>query len=278
MKEKIELPLGKEARYNDQYDNSLLVGIPRGLAREEIKISASNLPFNGIDLWNCYEVSWLTPSGKPCVRIVKFAVPIESEFLVESKSVKLYFNSLNGTKFTNENEVLKTIQKDLSQITQSDVLVFIQTLESYAKEPIVPFEGINIDELDVEISDYSVNTNLLEVSQGEEIIKETLCSNLLKSNCLVTNQPDWASIQIKYVGKKINHASLLKYLISFRNHNEFHEQCVEHIFSDIIEKCTPSELTVYAKYTRRGGVDINPFRTTLSLENLEINKYRDIRQ
>jgi 7-cyano-7-deazaguanine reductase len=142
------------------------------------------------------------------------------------------------------------------------------------------FDGVLLDEIDVEVSDYHVNSDLLkmDLEPDGEVVEETLYSNLLKSNCLVTGQPDWASVQIKYTGRKINHSSLLKYLISYRNHNGFHEDCIEHIFIDILEKCKPQELTVYAKYTRRGGVDINPFRTNLDLKNTEIIKIRDVRQ
>jgi 7-cyano-7-deazaguanine reductase len=175
---------------------------------------------------------------------------------------------------------LDLITKDLSSVSGLSVEVSMHPLDYYQKQPLSLFEGTLLDEIDVEIFDYEVNSDLLKIdfNSTDNVIEETLYSNLLKSNCLVTNQPDWASVQIKYKGRKINHASLLKYLISYRNHNGFHEDCVEHIFIDILENCKPQELTIYAKYTRRGGVDINPFRTNLKPQNTEIIKIRDIRQ
>ncbi|CAF2119998.1 unnamed protein product [Rotaria magnacalcarata] len=274
-----EILLGKQVKYKDSYDNSLLFPIKRSLNRNKI-ITQSELPFNGYDLWNCYEVSWLNQKGKPEVRIVHFIVPADSECLIESKSIKLYLNSFNNTKFTSEIEVSDIIQSDLSNVAGLVVEVFLNKLAYYKGQPLKLFDGVLLDEIDVEVSDYQVNSDLLkmDLEPDGEVVEETLYSNLLKSNCLVTGQPDWASVQIKYTGRKINHSSLLKYLISYRNHNGFHEDCIEHIFIDILEKCKPQELTVYAKYTRRGGVDINPFRTNLDLKNTEIIKIRDVRQ
>ncbi len=274
-----EILLGKQVEYKCNYDSSLLFPIKRSLARNKI-ITQSELPFNGYDLWNCYEVSWLNLKGKPEVRIVHFIVPANSECLIESKSIKLYLNSFNNTKFTDEQEVFDLIQSDLSHAAGLAVEVFINKLSYYKNQTLNLFDGILLDEIDVEISDYQVNSDLLkmELDSAEHIVEETLYSNLLKSNCLVTGQPDWASVQIKYSGKKINHQSLLKYLISYRNHNGFHEECIEHIFVDILENCRPKELTVFAKYTRRGGVDISPFRTNLGAKNTEIIKVRDVRQ
>jgi len=274
-----EILLGKDVKYKDFYDNSLLFPIKRSLNRNKI-ITQPELPFNGYDLWNCYELSWLNLKGKPEVRILHFVISANSEYLIESKSIKLYLNSFNNTKFTNEIQVLDLITKDLSSVSGLSVEVSMHPLDYYQKQPLSLFEGTLLDEIDVEIFDYEVNSDLLEIdfNSTDNVIEETLYSNLLKSNCLVTNQPDWASVQIKYKGRKINHASLLKYLISYRNHNGFHEDCIEHIFIDILENCKPQELTIYAKYTRRGGVDINPFRTNLKPQNTEIIKIRDIRQ
>ncbi len=269
--------LGQTVTYKDKYDKNLLVGIPRIIARNEINLS-EKLPFTGVDIWNCYEISWLNGKGKPCVKILQFIVPSDSEQIVESKSVKLYLNSFNGTQFASDQEVTAFIQKDLSDIVGKKVIVCLYDLNKFYRQSLTLFEGVNIDNLDVEIHDYQVNSNLLKNSDSEELVEETLYSNLLKSNCLVTNQPDWASLQIKYRGKKIDHNSLLSYIISFRNHSEFHEQCVEHIFNDIMTKCMPNDLTVYAKYTRRGGIDISPYRTNLELNIKEINKTRDVRQ
>jgi 7-cyano-7-deazaguanine reductase len=273
----METLLGKPTEYKNQYDKTLLTQIPRSLGRKELNLP-KELPFTGIDLWNCYEVSWLNKNGKPCVKFLELEVPFNSEYLIESKSLKLYLNSLNNTQFENESLVSDLIQKDLSDTASTAVKIKISTLDEYNQNKISQFSGKSIDDLDVEISDYNVNSELLELSANNEYVEENLFSDLLKSNCLITNQPDWASIQIQYSGAQIDHKSLLKYIISFRNHNEFHEQCVEHIFNDIQTKCAPDTLTVFAKYTRRGGIDINPLRTNQPLENSEIYKARDIRQ
>lgn len=274
-----EILLGKAVEYKSNYDNSLLFPIKRSLARDKLNIKSGKLPFNGYDLWNGYEVSWLNSKGKPEVRIVHFIVPANSEYLIESKSIKLYLNSFNNNKFNSEEEVYNLIKSDLSSASLSEILLEMNKLEFYQNKPIKTFEGTLLDDLDIEISDYEVNSNLLHLSsENKGSVKEELYSNLLKSNCLVTGQPDWASIKIKYSGSKIDHESLLKYMISYRNHNGFHEDCVESIFLDILRICMPDELTVYAKYTRRGGVDINPFRTTLDIKSTEINKMRDVRQ
>ncbi|MFK7967832.1 MAG: NADPH-dependent 7-cyano-7-deazaguanine reductase QueF [Rickettsiaceae bacterium] len=274
-----EISLGKQIKYKDSYDNSLLFPIKRSLNRNKI-ITQAELPFNGYDLWNCYEVSWLNQKGRPEVRIVHFIVSAKSECLIESKSIKLYLNSFNNTKFTSEREVVDLIQTDLSNVSGLQVEVSVYKLDHYQNQSLKLFDGILLDEIDVEITDYQVNSDLLKIESdlADNFVEEILYSNLLKSNCLVTGQPDWASVQIKYSGRKINHLSLLKYLISYRNHNGFHEDCIEHIFVDILENCKPQELTIYAKYTRRGGVDINPFRTNLDLKNTEIIKIRDVRQ
>ncbi len=274
-----EILLGKEVKYKSSYDNSLLFPIKRSLSRNKI-ISHSTLPFHGYDLWNCYEVSWLNLKGKPEVRIIHFIVLAYSECLIESKSIKLYLNSFNNSKFASDEEVFYLIQSDLSRAAGVSVTVFMNKLSYYKNQPLELFDGILLDEIDLETSDYQVNSRLLKTDSdfAKSVVEETLYSNLLKSNCLVTGQPDWASIQIKYNGRKIHHQSLLKYLISYRNHNGFHEDCIEHIFVDIMENCNPKELTVFAKYTRRGGVDINPLRTTLDLKTTELIKVRDIRQ
>lgn len=277
MKEELNLPLGKETKYSDIYDKDLLVGIPRKLAREPIGLFG-NMPFNGGDFWNCYELSWLNQKGKPEVRIMQFFVPFDSENIVESKSIKLYLNSYNGTKFVDESEVLAALKDDLDSITESNTSVVIKSLNEFLEEGLVTFDGICLDELDIEANEYSVNSDLLKLADEHEVVEEKIYSNLLKSNCWVTNQPDWAALQIEYLGRKIDHESLLKYIISFRDHRELHEQCVEHIFHDIMERCEPMELTVFAKYTRRGGVDINPYRTTKSFKSTVFNKSRDVRQ
>ena len=222
----------------------------------------NNLPFYGFDCWNHYEVSWLNEKGKPVVATAQIFYDCKSEYIIESKSFKLYFNSLNNSKFTSFQEVQNIITKDVSNELESHVEVILRPLNSNDLIDVKnTFAGESIDDLDIECDEYLVNPELLKCNSNE-IITETLNSDLLKSNCLVTHQPDWGSVQIHYKGPKIDRESLLKYIVSFRNHNEFHEQCIERIFIDIKNKCNPESLTVYGRYTRRGGLDINPYRTT----------------
>lgn len=274
----LEIPLGKKIKYKDSYDRSILFPIKRSLNRNK-RTSKLNPLFYGYDLWNCYEISWLNHKGKPEVRIIHFIVPADSEYLIESKSIKLYFNSFNNTKFINEEEIFNIIKNDLSNLTGSVVEVLVNKLDHYHRKPLKLFDGVLLDDIDTEILDYYTSSALLQTESYPAVhVKESVYSNLFKSNCLVTGQPDWASVQIKYIGQKINHPSLLKYLISYRNHNAFHEDCVEQIYIDILEKCKPKELSVYAKYTRRGGIDICPFRTNLDLKNVKVINNRDVRQ
>lgn len=259
--EALQSELGKGSVYDERYNPSRLFMIPRAGKREEIGIDPANLPFVGFDCWNHYEVSWLNPNGKPIVAMAQIIYPCDSLYLVESKSLKLYFNSFNNTTFNRSIDVERTVQCDLQDRIGAKVSVCISPL-SEIKEQSSPlfFAGECLDELDVTCSVYLVEPNFLVVH--DERVEEVLYSDLLKSNCLVTNQPDWGSVQISYKGKKINREGLLKYLISYRNHNEFHEQCIERIFIDIMSRCKPDSLTVYGRYTRRGGLDINPYRST----------------
>lgn len=273
--------LGKSTAYKDKYDNNLLCPISRNIARREINIS-SPLPFVGFDIWNCYELSWLDIKGKPEVRILELVINADSENIVESKSLKYYLNSFNNTRFQDDSEVKNLIEKDLAGLLQSFVLVTIKRLEDYNNTKLNLFHGQNLDRIDIGIKpdndNLEIDRGVLRLSGDDILIEETLYSNLLKSNCLVTGQPDFASVQISYKGKKIDQASLLKYLTSFRNHNEFHEQCVERIWSDIQNICAPKELTVYARYTRRGGIDINPVRSSSKLDITSLNNSRHVRQ
>ena len=254
-----ELTLGKTVVYSDQYDPSLLQSVPRQLNRDPLGLSADELPFKGEDQWTGYELSWLDEKGKPHIAILKCTVPVTSPNLIESKSFKLYLNSFNQTRFDDIQTVEKRLTDDLSLCAQSNVKVEILLPQDFDKLNIRQLPGDCIDDLDVSFSDYDYNASIL--SAVDEHAEETLISHLLKSNCLITNQPDWGSVVIRYQGRKIDRASLLKYIVSFRNHNEFHEQCVERIFCDLSERCNPDKLTVYARYTRRGGLDINPFRS-----------------
>lgn len=254
--------LGKEAEYDPHYNPDKLFPIPRKGKRDEIGVP-DRLPFFGFDLWNHYEVSWLNEKGKPVVAVAEISYGCETPCIIESKSMKLYFNSFNNTKFKDAATVAALVKKDIAARVGGDVSVNIIPLSQLQDEKIsVGFDGECLDELAVECSSYMVEPSLLK-TEAEEV-EETLCSNLLKSNCLVTNQPDWGSVQIAYKGKKINREGLLRYIVSFRNHNEFHEQCIERIFMDIMKHCQPESLTVYGRYTRRGGLDINPYRSTSS--------------
>lgn len=261
--------LGKKTEYDHHYSPDKLFAIPRKSKRDEIGVP-SLLPFKGFDLWNHYEVSWLNEKGKPMVAMAEIRYDCESPNIIESKSMKLYFNALNNTKFYNIHIVRNTIQQDLAQLVGSPVQVTLIPLsEKNELSSPVHFSGICLDEQDIECTSYLVQPAYLKTEQKE--VEETLYSNLLKSNCPVTNQPDWGSIQISYKGKKINREGLLRYIVSFRDHNDFHEQCIERIFMDIMRQCQPRELIVYGRYTRRGGLDINPYRCTPHCEILDEN-------
>ena len=253
--------LGKPATYIDQYDASLLFPMPRSGKRGEIGI-ANAAPFFGADMWTVYELSWLNLRGKPQVALAHITVPCESPNIVESKSFKLYLNSFNNTRFADARDVRERIRADISAATGSGIGIKTIGPELFDREPIHEMDGLNLDRLDVECMHYTPAPELLFAEFDEPPVTETLTSNLLKSNCLVTGQPDWGSVQIAYSGPAINQEGLLQYLVSYRNHNEFHEQCVERIFMDLWARCKPIKLSVYARYTRRGGVDINPFRTS----------------
>lgn len=256
--------LGQTTPYCSQYDPSLLFPIPRQEKRDELGIESNSLPFNGLDIWTAFEISWLNSKGKPVVRIAEFAFQASSPNLIESKSFKLYLNSFNGTRFDSEQDVIERMEKDLSEACGEVVVVDFKKMEGH-ELLFGELPGNNLDDLDIEIDNYQVDSSLL-VTSDEEVDEETINSHLLKSNCLVTSQPDWGSVVIRYSGNKIDEESLLRYIISFREHNEFHEQCVERIFNDIMKVCRPVKLTVYARYVRRGGLDINPYRSNFEEE------------
>jgi len=267
--------LGKSSHYIDQYDASLLFPIPRSGKRAEIGIAGA-APFMGADMWTAFELSWLNLRGKPQVALAHFTVPCDTPNIIESKSFKLYLNSFNNTRFADADAVKAVLRGDLSegvwrrtgtdasvgQTVVSSIGVTILLPELFDREPVHELDGLSLDRLDVECTRFTPAPDLLTVALNEPPVSEVLVSNLLKSNCLVTGQPDWGSVQISYTGPAIEQEGLLQYLVSFRNHNEFHEQCVERIFMDIWTRCKPARLAVYARYTRRGGLDINPFRTS----------------
>src|SRR5688572_19779109 len=260
--------LGKPVHYADQYDASLLYPLTRAPKREEIGLTGA-LPFFGADLWTAFELSWLNPRGKPQVALAHLTVPCESVNIIESKSLKLYLGSFSNTVLPSADEVRERLRRDLTEAAwrgapavAASVGVRLLLPEAFDREAVHELDGLSLDRLDIECTDYQPAPQLLAAAFDEPPVEETLTSNLLKSNCLVTGQPDWGSIQVRYAGPQINQEGLLRYLVSFRNHNEFHEQCVERIFMDVWRRCKPSRLAVYARYTRRGGLDINPLRTS----------------
>ena len=263
--------LGQATPYCHQYNPDLLFPIPRQEKRDELGLDAACLPFSGLDIWTAFEISWLNLKGKPISVIAEFAFLVDSPFLIESKSFKLYLNSFNGTKFASQEEVESLMRDDLTSACGGTVDVMIRSLNA-PEALLAVLPGNSLDELDIEVTEYQVNPLLLEADSKAEMISETLNSHLLKSNCLVTGQPDWGSVVIRYEGAPINHEGLLKYLISFREHNEFHEQCVERIFMDIMKQCQPKHLTVYARYVRRGGLDINPYRSNYE-DEFDISRF-----
>jgi 7-cyano-7-deazaguanine reductase len=260
------LPLGKATIYRSEYDPGLLCPIPRKLKRDELGLPGE-LPFHGVDIWNAYEMSWLTPQGKPVVAMGEFRIPCESPHLIESKSLKLYLNSFNQTRFDDFESVRALLSLDLGGAAGAPVDVRLVSAAEFAEESFATLPGHCIDDLDIAVENYCLDPGVLDgAADSQQQTAETLHSHLLKSNCLVTNQPDWGSVMIRYKGPKIDHEAVLRYLISFRQHNEFHEQCVERIYSDLMRFCRPEKLTVYARYTRRGGLDINPFRSNFEFE------------
>ncbi len=278
-------PLGKPVDYQDQYQPDLLFAIPRVDKRIELGIQNS-LPFReGGDIWNAYELSWLNPNGLPQVAMAEFHFNMDSPNIIESKSFKLYLNSFNQSRFRSMQSVASQIQRDLEAVTQSKVQVILSELDrstatvNSSQFNISQWQPICLENQafakQMQIKTYQYDPDLLVLDASGETVSESLCSHLLKSNCLITNQPDWASLYIEYKGAKINHQALLAYIVSFRSHNEFHEQCVERIFVDIIKRCKPVNLTVYARYTRRGGLDINPWRST---NRSSMPNHRQIRQ
>ena len=263
--------LGKATPYVDQYDASLLFPIARADKRAEIGIQSA-APFFGADMWTAFELSWLNLRGKPQIAIAHFTVPCETHNIIESKSFKLYLNSFNNTKFASSDDVKTRLRADVSEAVWRNAIapdsapptigVTLISADLFDREPVHELDGLSLDRLDIDCTRYTPAPDLLTATPNEAPVSEVFTSNLLKSNCLVTGQPDWGSIQISYTGDQIEQGGLLQYLVSFRNHNEFHEQCVERIFMDIWTRCKPMKLAVYARYTRRGGLDINPYRTS----------------
>lgn len=264
-------PLGKHSAYVSQYDPQLLFGIERAPQWRALDLDAGHLPYVGVDVWNCYELSWLLPSGKPVVAMAQVTVPADSPNIIESKSFKLYLNSFNQSQYASFAQVQEILVADLSKIAQAPVQVQLKTFAEVAAEGVHEPQGLCIDDLDVQLSQYE-KPSAEQLLCGAEQVEERLYSHLLKSNCPVTGQPDWGTVQVHYRGAALDHASFLAYLVSFRQHEDFHEQCVERIFLDLQACLQPELLTVSARYVRRGGLDINPYRSTeqLVVENLRL--------
>ncbi len=264
--------LGREVAYPSQYDPALLFPIPRRGAREEIGLDEAALPFVGHDRWQAYELSWLDGRGKPRVAVATISVPCTSPNLIESKSFKLYLNSLNSTRFDDDEAARLRMVTDLSTCAGAVV-----TVRFGVPVLVEDAEGESLDDLDVAIECYGPPAPGFLSADASQIVTETLSSALLKSNCPVTGQPDWASVSLRYHGPQIDREGLLKYLVSYREHAEFHEQCVERIFSEVTQRCAPAWLEVEARYTRRGGLDINPWRASPGID-LPARTVRDLRQ
>lgn len=267
--------LGKKTKfYSKKYNSDILFAIPRLVNRKKLNISDKTI-FIGCDIWTAYETSWLNMKGKPEIAIVQIIIPANSKNIIESKSLKLYLNSFNQKNL--ENNLKEILINDISKITESEIFVNIIKPDKFLETvKIQEFNGICLDNLDINTDIYLPNNRILKNTNSDTIITERLFSNLLKSNCPVTNQPDWGSIQIDYTGKPIDHESIIKYIISYRNHSDFHENCIERIFIDIKTRCNPEKLSVYGRYTRRGGIDINPWRS--NVEHLPTTFFRVSRQ
>ncbi|WP_312397759.1 NADPH-dependent 7-cyano-7-deazaguanine reductase QueF [Stutzerimonas kunmingensis] len=268
-------PLGKSSDYVATYSPHLLFPIPRAPKWAELGLTAETLPYQGVDLWNCYELSWLLPSGKPVVAIGEFEIPADSPSIIESKSFKLYLNSLNQSVFESREALAEVMSSDLSAAAGKPVKVRLRTLDEVAAEGVATLPGRCVDDLDVTIEHYDHPQPGLLACDAGHMVEESLHSHLLKSNCPVTGQPDWGSVVVEYRGAALQAESLLAYLVSFRQHADFHEQCVERIFLDLHRLLQPEKLTVYARYVRRGGLDINPYRST---EAMVVDNRRLVRQ
>lgn len=268
-------PLGQSVSYVSQYDPTLLFPIARSHNRAALNLADDKLPFTGVDLWNAYELSWLDAKGKPRIAMATFSVPADSPNIIESKSFKLYLNSFNQTRLVNSAALRGRLERDLSAAAGAPVGLDFFLPQRFSELQIGELDGIYIDKLDIEIDTYEPAPEVLRTRPGD-MVEETLASRLLKSNCPVTGQPDWASVQIRYRGAPIDRESLLRYIVSFRQHAEFHEHCVERIYTDIMHACRPELLTVYARYTRRGGLDINPWRS--NFESAPPADLRTVRQ
>ena len=259
-------PLGKSTEYVSEYAPTLLYPIPRAPKWAELGLDGQDLPFRGVDVWTCYELSWLLPSGKPVVAIAEFAIPADSPNIIESKSFKLYLNSLNQSVFASMAELEAVLVKDLSAAAGGTVGVSLVSLDDWTARGVQRPAGQCVDDLDISLDRYAhPQVELLSVSEARD--SQRFYSHLLKSNCPVTGQPDWGTVVVEYdEGLALEPASLLRYLVAFRQHADFHEQCVERIYLNLWRLLKPAKLTVFARYVRRGGLDINPYRSSDAIQ------------
>ncbi|MCP5343446.1 MAG: NADPH-dependent 7-cyano-7-deazaguanine reductase QueF [Pseudomonadales bacterium] len=256
-----DMPLGRNTAYPKSYAPELLFPIPRQDNRRRLGLSSGPLPFRGYDLWRAYEVSWLNSLGKPVVMLAEFMVPVHSPCMIESKSFKLYLNSFNQARFDSAESVRQRMLHDLSAVAGAEVLVQLSSLDNLdGFGPSLP-EGESLDGLDIGIEEYQPNPALLTADPDSEV-EQVLYSDLFKSNCPVTGQPDWGTVVLRYQGPEIDREGLLRYLISYREHEGFHEDCAEQIFRDLMARCTPSSLSITLHFLRRGGLEIVPVRST----------------
>ena len=259
-----ESPLGQPVQYIDQYSPELLHAIPRAQHRDALGLG-DPLPFDGVDIWNAWELTWLDSDGKPVVATAEIRVPAKSTNIVESKSMKLYLNSFSMSKYLAQSDVAETIEQDLSACVDADVAVRVEGASARYGARVSRLPGLCLDEQRVACDVYEVDPDLL-AADADTIVHEDLYSHLLRGLCPVTNQPDTGSILISYRGPQIDREALLRYIVSFREHNDFHENCVERMFVDIMDRCGTEQLSVYARYHRRGGIDINPFRSNFEAD------------
>jgi len=263
------LPLGRDSAYPNNYQPDLLFPIARSESRDSYL--SGDLPFDGADLWNAWELTWLKPDGLPVVATAEITVPADSPNLIESKSLKLYLNSFAMSHFADDEEVRRRVTEDLSSRAGASISVQIQMLDETRLNTVSELPGLCLDDLPASPKGWEADPGLLKIDAGESV-EEDLHSHLLRSLCPVTGQPDIGSIAIHYCGPRILHSSLLQYIVSFREHQAFHEACIERMFVDILERCQPERLGLYARYQRRGGIDINPMRSNygLAAENLRL--------
>ena len=273
-------PLGHASDYPDRYAPDVLHSIPRAAGRATIGLDA-DLPFKGVDIWNAWELTWLDPGGKPTIATATLCFAAETTNIVESKSLKLYMTGFANTRYVSPDEVANIIGADLARLAEGPVTVALSEPADFERRSIAALPGRSIDDLDVSCDDLrDVDPGLLQIADGgdddkvDDIVDEALQSHLLRSLCPVTAQPDTGSVSIRYRGPRIDPASLLRYLVSFRNHDDFHEACVERIFVDLLGRCCCEQLSVYARYNRRGGIDINPFRSNVTATTDDLRLWR----